>query len=68
MLGIHPAMGKKLYFAQKDEIAKDKRCKQLEESGYVFGAHADEDSIREKDKRIPKTKRMYCQTVKHWME
>ncbi|GFF57280.1 hypothetical protein IFM46972_10748 [Aspergillus udagawae] len=36
-------------------------------SGYVFGAHADEDSIREKDERVPKTMRMYCQAINRWM-
>ncbi|CRL27321.1 unnamed protein product [Penicillium camemberti] len=44
-------------------ISHQKRHKQLQESSYVFGAYTDEDSIREKDKRIPKTKRMYCRAV-----
>lgn len=61
-------MGRKLFFASKDETAKEKRLKQLKERGYVFGAHADEDSIREKYKRIPQTKRMYCQAVNLWMK
>ncbi|OQE73307.1 hypothetical protein PENNAL_c0089G11954 [Penicillium nalgiovense] len=61
-------MGKKLFFSEKEEIAGDKRCRQLAESGYVFGAHAEDDSIREKDKRIPKTKKMYCGAVKLWMK
>ncbi|KAJ5471326.1 hypothetical protein N7530_008683 [Penicillium desertorum] len=61
-------MGRKDYFAQQDEIAKEKRDKQLQKSGYVFGAHADEDSIRDKDKRVPKTKRMYSGAVNLWMK
>jgi hypothetical protein len=61
-------MGRKDYFAQQDEIAKEKRDKQLQKSGYVFGAHAEEDSIRDKDKRVPKTKRMYCGAVNLWMK
>jgi hypothetical protein len=61
-------MGQKLFFAKKNEIAKEKRYKQLEESGYIFGAHTDEDSIREKDKRLPKTKRSFYQTVDLWIK
>ncbi|KAJ5318323.1 hypothetical protein N7476_004743 [Penicillium atrosanguineum] len=60
-------MGRKLFFASKTDIAKEKRNKQLEDNGYVFGAHADEDSIREKDKRLPKTKKSFYQTVDLWM-
>jgi hypothetical protein len=33
-----------------------------------FGAHAEENAIREKDKRIPKTKRMFSDAVRRWME
>jgi hypothetical protein len=51
------------FFAQQDETSK-----QLAGSGYVFGAHAKEDAIREKDKRIPKMKRMYSSAVRLWME
>ncbi|KAJ5320664.1 hypothetical protein N7508_000947 [Penicillium antarcticum] len=50
-----------------DEIAKEKHCKQVEDSGYVFGAHADEDAIRDKDKRLPKTKNIYRTAVNLWM-
>ncbi|KAJ5642826.1 hypothetical protein N7490_006826, partial [Penicillium lividum] len=50
------------------EIAKEKRRKQLAESGYVFGAHAKEDSILDKDKRIPKTKKMYYKALNLWMK
>jgi hypothetical protein len=56
-------MGRKSFFTQQDRIAKEKCYKQLQESSYVFGAHTDEDSIREKDKRIPKTKRMYNHAI-----
>ncbi|KAJ5711789.1 hypothetical protein N7488_005945 [Penicillium malachiteum] len=61
-------MGRNLFFAQQDEIAKEKRRKQLAESGYVFGAHAKEDSILDKDKRIPKTKKMYYNALNLWMK
>jgi hypothetical protein len=66
--GFHPAMGRKAFFAKQDEIAKEERCKQVEDSGYVFGAHADEDAIRDKDKRLPKTKNMYRKAVNLWMK
>ncbi|CAP95306.1 Pc21g04090 [Penicillium rubens Wisconsin 54-1255] len=36
-------------------------------SGYVFSAHTDKDSIRDKDKRVPKTKRIYYGAVNLWM-
>lgn len=57
-------MGFKLFFAQQEGLAKG----QIEKNGYVFGAHAHEDSIRNKDKRIPKTKKMYHDAVRRWMK
>lgn len=59
-------MGRKQFFAQRDELAKKKRRERLEKSGYVFGAHAHEDAIRDKDKRIEKTKRMYKEHAELW--
>lgn len=67
-LGNISIMGRKLFFAQQDSIAKEKRRRRLEKSEYVFGAHADEDAIRDKDKRLPKTKRMYLQHAELWKE
>ena len=61
-------MGRKLFFAQRDKVAKEKRREHLEQSGYVFGAHANEDAIRDKDKRIPKTKNVYKQHAELWKE
>ncbi|KAJ5101748.1 hypothetical protein NUU61_003970 [Penicillium alfredii] len=61
-------MGRRIFFAQQDKVAKEKRRKHLEQSGYVFGAHANEDAIRDKDKRIPKTKRMYRQYAELWKD
>ncbi|KAJ6171572.1 hypothetical protein N7470_000639 [Penicillium chermesinum] len=55
-------MGQKSFFAQQDEAAK-----KLAKSGYVFGAHAEEDAIRGKDKRIVKTKKIYSDAVRRWM-
>lgn len=59
-------MGRRL-FVKKDETAKEKRREQLKKSGYVFGAHTNEDCKREKDKRIPKTKKTYRQYLKLWI-
>lgn len=61
-------MGRKQYFARQAELAKERRHKQLEKSGYIFGAHAQDDSIRDKDKRIPETKRRYLGIVVQWKE
>jgi hypothetical protein len=47
-------IGRKLFFAIKDEIARERRRKQLETSCYVFGAYTSIDSVRNKDKRILK--------------
>lgn len=65
-LSIQSMMGRKQFFAQRDELAKKKRRERLEKSGYVFGAHAHEDAIRDKDKRIEKTKRMYKEHAELW--
>lgn len=51
-------IGRKQFFARRDELAK-KRRERLDKSGCVFGAHIYEDVIRDKDKRIEKTKRIY---------
>lgn len=52
-------MGRKQFFVRRDELAKKKRRERLEKSRYVFGAHTHKDTIRDKDKRIEKTKRIY---------
>lgn len=57
-------MGRKLFFAKRDE----KRRLQRERNGYVPGAHRQEDSIREKDKRLPKTNSLHQQTVDLWLK
>jgi hypothetical protein len=61
-------MGRKIFFAQKDKITKEKRREQLEKSGHVFGVYTDKESVREKNKRIPKTKKIYCQAINLWIE
>lgn len=54
--------------AQQVGIVQQKRSKQRTESGYVFGAHAKEDAILDKDKRIPKTKKIYYHALNLWIE
>ena len=64
----HLIMGKKDFFARRDEIAKERRRLQRERNGYVPGAHRQEDSIREKDKRLPKTNRLHQKDMNLWLE
>jgi hypothetical protein len=61
-------MERDLFIATKDKVAKENRRKRLERNGYVFGAHTQADSVRNKNKRIPKTKRRYNKAVMDWVE
>ena len=56
-MGFFLVIGRKLFLAQKDEIAKEKHRKQLEKRGYVFGAYADKDSIQKKIKEYLRPRR-----------
>lgn len=67
-MGIHQAMGRKLFFFKTEEITGEKRYKQLAESNYVFGASTKDDTIRAKDKRLPKTKNIYHKAINLWMK
>ncbi|KAJ5206898.1 hypothetical protein N7472_003346 [Penicillium cf. griseofulvum] len=61
-------MGRKDFFAKRDELAKERRRLQREKNGYAPRAHKEEDSIREKDKRLPKTNELHRQTMNLWLE
>ncbi|KAJ5706325.1 hypothetical protein N7536_002014 [Penicillium majusculum] len=61
-------MGRKDFFAKRDELAKERRRLQREKNGYAPGTHKEEDSIREKDKRLPKTNELYRETMNLWLE
>lgn len=61
-------MERDLFFATKDKVAKENRRRRLGRDGYVFGAHRQADSVRNKDKRIPKTKRRYNKAARDWVE
>ncbi|KAJ5829188.1 uncharacterized protein N7525_007441 [Penicillium rubens] len=61
-------MGRKDFFAKRDELAKERRRLQREKNGYAPGTHKEEDSIREKDKRLPKTNELHRETMNLWLE
>jgi N-glycosylase/DNA lyase len=56
------------FFARRDEIIKERRRLLREKNGYVPGAHREEDSIRNKDKKLDKTKQIHQQTLNLWLE
>ncbi|KAI2741899.1 hypothetical protein DTO013E5_5321 [Penicillium roqueforti] len=60
-------MGRKEFFAERDEITKERRRLQRERNGYVPGARRQEDSIREKDKRLAETNNLHRQNVDLWL-
>ena len=64
----HLIMGRKDFFAKRDELAKERRRLQREKNGYAPGTHKEEDSIREKDKRLPKTNELHRETMNLWLE
>ncbi|KAJ5139024.1 uncharacterized protein N7515_003872 [Penicillium bovifimosum] len=56
------------FFARRDEITKE-RCRLLrEKNGYVPGAHREEDSIRNKDKKLDKTKKIHQEKLDLWLD
>lgn len=57
-------MGRKDFFAKRDE----RRRLQREKNGYVPGAHRQEDSIREKDKRLHTTNNLHRDYMGLWMK
>ncbi|CAG7932841.1 unnamed protein product [Penicillium olsonii] len=59
-------MGRKEFFAERDEIAKERRRLQRERNGYIPGARRQEDSIREKDKRLAETNNLHRQNMDLW--
>lgn len=61
-------MGRKEFFAERDEITKERRRLQRERNGYVPGARRQEDSIREKDKRLAETNNLHRQNVDLWLK
>ncbi|KAL2700119.1 hypothetical protein AAEP93_008642 [Penicillium crustosum] len=61
-------MGRKDFFAKRDGIAKERRRLQREKNGYAPGVHREEDSIREKDKRLPKTNKLHQETMNLWLD
>ncbi|KAI2792030.1 hypothetical protein POX_b02063 [Penicillium oxalicum] len=56
------------FLSTKDKVAKENRRKRLESNGYVVGAHTQADSVRNKDRRLRKTKRRYNKAVRDWVD
>ncbi|CAI7606767.1 unnamed protein product [Penicillium viridicatum] len=61
-------MGGQLFFSERDEKAKHKRRLLREKNGFVPGAHKEEDSVRNKNKKLPKTKRLHQEKLGLWLE
>ncbi|KAJ6027390.1 hypothetical protein N7460_012207 [Penicillium canescens] len=61
-------MGGQLFFSERDEKAKEKRRLLREKNGFVPGAHKEEDSIRNKNKKLPKTKRLHQEKLGLWLD
>ncbi|KAJ5145808.1 uncharacterized protein N7515_000372 [Penicillium bovifimosum] len=56
------------FFARRDEITKERRRLLREKNGYVPGAHREEDSIRNKDKKLDKTKKIHQEKLDLWLD
>ncbi|KAF7618040.1 hypothetical protein F9C07_2230631 [Aspergillus flavus] len=61
-------MGRKAYFARLDDQAKERRRPRRQINGYVPGADKEEDAVRNKDKKLPKTKELHQQTLDLWFD
>ncbi|KAJ5288305.1 hypothetical protein N7508_011080 [Penicillium antarcticum] len=61
-------MGRQLFLSERDEKAKEKRRLLREKNGFVPGAHKEEDSIRNKNKKLPKTKRLHQEKFGLWLD
>ncbi|KAJ5835161.1 hypothetical protein N7447_001187 [Penicillium robsamsonii] len=55
------------FFVRRDEIIKERRRLLREKNGYVPGAHREEDSIRNQDKKLDKTKQIHQETLDLWL-
>jgi hypothetical protein len=55
---MHPIMERKIFTSEEADVDKERKKDRRLENGYFFGAHAKEDAIRNKDKRLPVTKSM----------
>lgn len=61
-------MGRKDFFARREQKAQEKRRLLREKNGYVPGAHREEDTIRNKDKKLPRTKHSHEEVLNRWIE
>ena len=53
---------------QRNEKARERRRLQRQKNGYIPGAHGEEDRIRNKDKKLQKTKQIHQETLNLWLE
>ncbi|OQD85679.1 hypothetical protein PENANT_c009G09656 [Penicillium antarcticum] len=56
------------FFVRRDEIIKERRRLLREKNEYVPGAHREEDSIRNKDKKLDKTKQIHQEMLDLWLD
>ncbi|KAJ5108262.1 hypothetical protein N7456_004937 [Penicillium angulare] len=63
---MNQTLKRKISTPGKEDLVQRKKIKRQIQDGYVFGAHAKEDAIRNKDKRLPITKDMCAQILKYW--
>ncbi|CDM31326.1 unnamed protein product [Penicillium roqueforti FM164] len=61
-------LSRKDFFAKRNKIAETKRRLQRERNSYIPRAHRQEDSIQEKDKRLPQTNTSHYGTVNLWLK
>lgn len=61
-------MGRKAFFSERDEKAKERRRLLRQRNGYIPGAHKEEDAIRNKDRKLPRTKKLHQKTLNLWLE
>lgn len=67
-LSEYPVMGRKAFFSKRDEKAKERRRLLRQRNGYIPGAYKKEDALRNKDKKLPRTKKLHQQTLNLWLE
>lgn len=61
-------MGRKAFFARHNKKAKERRRLLWQRNGYIPGAYKEEDAVRNKDRKLLRTKRLHQQTLNLWLE
>jgi hypothetical protein len=55
----YPVIGRKAFFSKRDKKAKERRRLLRQRNGYIPGAYKKEDALRNKDKKLLRTKKLY---------